>query len=259
MNESQPSKKPPVIYLPGLDGTGRLLYRQQELCDSYDVQCESYPQDRPQTYEELADTAAERFKSRRGTEPAVLLAESFGGAVGITFALRHPELVERIVFVNTFARYPRRGRILLAGWLGGWLPRKPAHPMTRRFRSLFFFPKEIPQSERNEWWSRTADVPLRAFGYRLKLISQLDLRPRLGEITQPALVLVSPNDRVVHPKAGRELARLLPQAKVLEIPVGHAAMVHPNVNVARLLKDPGYWEPASSAEMRSKSDEDRLA
>jgi len=230
-----------VLYLPGLDGTGRLLHRQDELFAEHDVLCESYPQDRPQTYEELADTAAAHLREKTGNRPAVLLAESFGGAVGMTFALRHAELVERIIFVNTFARFPARVRIRLAAFFGRCLPNKPSHPATRPLRSLFFFSKEIPKPERDEWWTRTEDVPMKAFGYRLRLIAALDLRERLAEITMPTVVIAAPDDRVVPPKAGRELAERLPHARLIEPRVGHAAMVHPSVNIAALLADRDYW------------------
>lgn len=233
--------KPPLIYLPGLDGTGRLLFRQTSLFDRYTVFCESYPQERPQTYEELADAAAETLRDR-ADRPAVVLAESFGGAVALTLALRHPELVERLLLINTFARFPARVLILVAAFLGRFFPRRPGPPASRPLRSRFFFAKDVPQDVRDAWWDRTADVPMRAFGRRLRMIARLDLRPQLAEIHQPALVLAAPNDRVVHPKAGRELARLLPRAHLIEPPAGHGAMVHPDVDVAALLAEPAYWE-----------------
>jgi pimeloyl-ACP methyl ester carboxylesterase len=238
--------RPQVVYLPGLDGTGRLLHRQSALHALYRVNCVSYPQDRFTTYEELADLGAERI--RAGGRPAVVLAESFGGAVALTLALRHPELVERLVLVNTFAWFPSRLFILLGATFGPYLPARPSPPRSRGLRGWFFFAPEIPAAERDEWWNRTSDVPMRGFGYRMRLIHGLDLRPRLGEVRQPALVLAAPNDRVVPCRAGRDLARRLPAARLLEPRVGHAALIHPSIDVARLLAEATHWPARSTAD-----------
>ena len=52
--------RPKLVYLPGIDGTGRLLFRQDRLFERFDVRCIGYPQDRPSTYPELAAMAALR-------------------------------------------------------------------------------------------------------------------------------------------------------------------------------------------------------
>jgi pimeloyl-ACP methyl ester carboxylesterase len=233
--------RPVLIYLPGLDGTGRLLHRQPALHAAYQVLCASYPQDRPHTYEQLAAAAAQHLEAASGGRPGVVLAESFGGAVGLLLALRRPDLVERLVLVNTFAYFPARWRIRLGALFGRFLPSRPSPPRTRRFRGRYFFSPDIPEAERTAWWERTAGVPMSAFGLRLPLIARLDLRPRLPEIDIPALVLTAPDDRVVPPAAGRELAGLLPRARLLELPVGHAALIHPRIDVDRLLAEPSYW------------------
>ncbi len=230
----------PLVYLPGLDGTGRLLHRQPALHQQYEVHCASYPQDHPSTYAQLAGLAI-RHLEKAG--PGVLLAESFGGAVALTAALARPELVRRMVLVNTFAYYPRQPVIRLAAWLGRWLPHRPSHPMTRGLRGVFFFPPDVSAPERAEWWDRTADVPMSAFGHRFPMIAALDLRERLPSIDVPTLVLAARNDRVVPPTAGKDLARRLPRARLIQPPVGHAALIHPLIDVARLLADAAYWPP----------------
>jgi pimeloyl-ACP methyl ester carboxylesterase len=227
-----------LIYLPGIDGTGRLLHRQPRLFEEYETHCVSYPQYEPATYDQLADLGAAALQESSGSKPGVVLAESFGGAVALTLALRRPDLVERLVLVNTFAFFPRRGIIKLASWFSPFLPAKPSHPATRGVRGMFFFAPDIPPAERAEWWTRTADVPLSAYGLRLPMIAGLDLRSRLAAIHVPTLVLASTNDRVVSPSAGRELARLLPRARLLQMAVGHAALIHPRVDVAEWLRSP---------------------
>jgi 3-oxoadipate enol-lactonase len=224
-----------LIYLPGLDGTGRLLHRQPRLYDEYEVTCVAYPQQPPATYEQLAELGVAALEASPGTRPGVVLAESFGGAVALTLALRRPELVERLVLVNTFAYFPRRPIIGLLAALGQWMPDRPSNPMTRSLRGLVFFGPDIPQPERDEWWRRTEDVPMSAFGWRLPMVAALDLRPRLASIEIPSLVFVAPNDLVVPPCAGHDLARRLPRARELQIRTGHAALIHPRVDIAQWL------------------------
>ncbi len=242
----QEAERPSLLYLPGLDGTGRLLHRQANLYQDYQVICLSYDQQAPQTYEAMADEGAARLFENGQGKPGVLLAESFGGAVALTLALRRPDLVERMVLCNTFAHFPRSLRLRLACALAPWMPKHPAHPGTRPLRGWFFFDREIPPQERLEWWERTADVPLKAFGYRLQMLFGLDLRPLLGSIEVPTLVIAAPNDRLVPVRCGRELAEGLPQARLIEPPVGHAALIHPQVNIAQLLADPALWTDATS-------------
>jgi pimeloyl-ACP methyl ester carboxylesterase len=239
-----PGARCPLVYLPGLDGTGRLLHRQPRLQADYAVHAVSYPQLSPSSYPELAALAVQHLE-RNG--PGILLAESFGGAVALTVALARPELVRQMVLVNTFAYFPRRLRIRAAAWLGRWLPNKPSHPLTRGVRGLFFFAPDIPAAERAQWWERTADVPMSAFGRRFRLIASLDLREQLSSIRIPTLVVAAPNDRVVPFTAGRELARLLPEAYLLEPRVGHAALIHPSLDVAALLAESAYWPSLSTA------------
>ena len=107
--------KLPVVYLPGIDGTGRLLYRQERLLADFDVKCLSYPQDDKHTYSDLVALGVEALEA---TGPGVVVAESFGGAVALLVALQRPDLVRRLVLVNTFARYPRRLFIDVAGLVG---------------------------------------------------------------------------------------------------------------------------------------------
>jgi pimeloyl-ACP methyl ester carboxylesterase len=221
------------VYAPGIDGTGRLLFRQTHLHETFDVRCVAYPQDRTHTYADLAALVIAELGRAGG---ATLLAESFGGAVALFAALERPELVHRLVLVNTFAHFPRRTYIGLLSLIGPYLPASPSHPISRPIRGPLFFARDVPAEDRRRWWDLTADVPMSAFGRRFELIRGLDLRPRLGEIRVPTLVLAAPNDHVVPPVAGRLLARRIPGATLIEPPAGHAAMVHPRVDMAEIIE-----------------------
>jgi pimeloyl-ACP methyl ester carboxylesterase len=224
-----------LVYLPGIDGTGRLLHRQPRLFEEYDVSCVSYPQYGPNTYDELVSLGEAKLPAEGG----VVLAESFGVAVALMLALKRPELVRHLVLVNGFAYYPRRPLIHLLASLGSYLPKRPSSSWTRSMRGILFFPPNTSKAEQDAWWDLTADVPMWAYGMRVALITTMDVRPRLRDVSCPTTVFVAPNDRIVPPPAGRLMAKRLPNVRLIEKPLGHAAMIHPDVDVARWLSDTG--------------------
>ncbi len=223
----------PLLYLPGIDGTGRLLYAQPRLHRHFHVTAMPYPQDEIHQYDGLLQQAIDNLTS---LGEATVLAESFGGAIGMMLALERPTRVSRLVLVNTFAWYPRRAWIGLAALVGRLFPERPPSRLWQPMRSYFTFGPGVPLEIREEWWRRTADVPLAVLGHRLRLIWSLDLRPRLGDISVPTWILAAPNDRIVPAVAGRRLALAVPSARLWQPRVGHAALVHPAVDVEAWLK-----------------------
>jgi len=114
-------------------------------------------------------------------------------------------------------------------------------PATRSLRGSFLRTRNS-EAEQNAWWDRTADVPMRAYGHRMRLL-RTSICCAIGEVHAPAWCFTSPNDWVVPAPAGRLLAKRLPRAKLLHpIPAGHAAMIDPRVDVAAWLKDERLWE-----------------
>lgn len=226
-----------LLFLPGIDGTGRLLRFQPRVFEEYEVDCVAYPQDQATTYRELAQLGIEALEGSPGRLPGVIVTESFGGGVALILTSQRPDLVERLVLINTFAYFPRRSIINLLNWLAPFLPARPNHSATRCIRDRLFFAPEVAADRRDAWWNAVDDVPMSTYGLRFQMIAGLDVRPILPAIDKPALVLAAANDRVVRPTGGRFLARRLPRARLLQSPVGHAAFVHPRVDVVRWLAD----------------------
>ena len=233
----------PLVYLPGLDGSAELLFMQEEeLAARYRVLKVPWRTEPPFGVEDLASDVTAALDAA-GVDRATVVAESFGGTVGLHFALTRPERVERLVLVNTFAWYPNR---LLAHWgrlFAMVTPRPVVHAMRILVDTPVLMLEGVPAHARRRFFEVAYAQPLAAYRQRLEIVESVDLRDRLGEISVPTLVVTCDNDRVVWPEAGRLLADRIPGARLRLLPHrGHAVLLTPGVSLLRLLEE---WSVAS--------------
>jgi proline iminopeptidase len=172
-----------------------------------------------------------------GLDRPVLLGHSAGGFVALHAVLRHPGAVGGLVLCNTTATLAGepdpdaptlRGRAgpeaaaVAARLFGGDLSPATAAAFERLVAPHYAAPGH-------------EDVPARLFPlspvnaeiahhFFTNLAAAYDLRPRVGEITVPALVVAGAHDWVCPPSASRTLAAGLPRATLCVLPdAGHFA------------------------------------
>ena len=95
---------PLFVYLPGMDGTGKLLQTQSDLLvANFDLRCLAIRTDNYSTWQDLArDTAkliALELESKTNKE-VYLCGESFGGCLALKTALAAPHLINSLILVN---------------------------------------------------------------------------------------------------------------------------------------------------------------
>ncbi len=223
---------PAFVYVCGIEGSGKLFYKQAEdLARDHTVV--AFPLRRegrysmPRLVEDLAGVIREAGGGR-----ATVLGESFGGLLTMATALEHPEMFERMILVNTFPHFAERLKIH-AGCLlfRAFYPMLKAH-RTRTAHRVLFSP-DVDDEDRRLFREHTRDVGREGYVSRMCIIRDTDLRPRLGEIQTPALVVAGTADRLLDSvRAGRLMASSLPRArlKLLE-GTGHTALLSGRVRV----------------------------
>ena len=232
--ESQSGDGPALVYVPGIDGTGRLLLGQEPvLAESFHVCCLAYRGTAKEpggaTYEALAASVWQALAESGLEGPVLLLAESFGGAVALHAAMLAPDRVRALILVNSFAHYSKRWSLRLGRWLLPFIPAAWYAFGRRRFGPRAMFGKlRDPDVKRRFQEFRSGGVP-EGMQARLAMIAGLDLRPRLAEITSPVLLVVSERDRVVAARrAAAEMAAGLTRVSVRHIRnAGHIVLPFP--------------------------------
>jgi 3-oxoadipate enol-lactonase len=239
-------QRTPIVYLAGLDGTGELLFKQAPgLARSYRVITFRSRDYGPFTYEDLADDLA-AIIGEAGEKRAVILGESFGGTVALAFALRHPEMVERLVVVNSFPRFHKRIRINLAVWAARLVPFRLLWPFRFAASLLGLYADGVSREDRRRFFAAIRTVTKEGYTRRLELIREADLEARLSEIKSPALFIAGEKDLLVPSvKEARRMSARMPNANVKIIKgAGHACLMGSRVRLAEIIAE---WVAAESA------------
>jgi len=168
-----------------------------------------------------------------GFNKATVLGESFGGLLTMAAALVHPELIERIILVNTFARFHDRKKINAGVALYSILPYSWIRAYRGRTAGENLFDTDAPEEVKLAYRQRTREAATPGYLSRLKIVRDIDLRRRLSQIKQPALVVAGVEDSFLPSvDSAKEISREIPRAKLKLLEgVGHAAMLSPRVRV----------------------------
>jgi 3-oxoadipate enol-lactonase len=230
---------PLLIYIAGLDGTGQLFFKQApSLSRSYRVVTYRSRDDGKFTYDDLTDDVAWIIRSL-GEERATVLGESFGGTVALSFALRHPEMVERLVVVNSFPRFRKRIRIKLAALLASLLPFQALWPVRSAANTLGLYADGVGGEDRRRFFEVIRTVKGEGYARRLQLISEFDVEDRLTEIQAPTLFIAGGKDKLIESaRESRAMAARMPNARVRIVEgAGHALLLGGRARVAEILRE----------------------
>jgi pimeloyl-ACP methyl ester carboxylesterase len=229
----------PVILVPGMDGTGLLFYRQVPLlARSYRVITYAL-RDTAATMDVLVSDLARIIDT---VEPiarrAIIVGESFGGALALSFALARPEQVSRLVILNSFPYFAPQRRLRLAAVGLGALP-WGAMGLVRRLTAFRLHSPHTHRQEIDLFMELTARASRGGYINRLKLLMQYDVRHRLHELRAPTLFLAADRDHLVPSVAqARYMAARVPGSmlRVLE-GHGHICLIAPDIDLEALLNE----------------------
>ena len=230
---------PLLIFISGLDGTGQLFFKQSPaLARSFRVVTYRSRERGQFTYEDLADDVAAIIEDI-GEERATIVAESFGGGVALTFALRHPQMIDRLVVINSFPRFRNRLQIKLGAWLASVLPFPSLWPLRKAACILGLWADGVTKEDRRRFFAAIKTVEGEGYARRLQLIRDLNVERQLSQIQAPTLFIAAEKDRLIRSvREARRMAERIPRANVRIIKgAGHACLLGNRVHLAEILAE----------------------
>jgi pimeloyl-ACP methyl ester carboxylesterase len=175
-------------------------------------------------------------------ERAHVVGVSVGAEVSMLLAALNPSRVERLTVISaTDYTTPEmradaaEGRVLAQSdpaelfrrvarktWSAAWLAAQPPDSIEQRARAMAALPPPF--------FAGAAAI--------LALLETLDLRPHLGKVESPTLVIGGENDEVFPPEHSRAIAAAIPNARLEIVPnVGHGLLFECAERVIALLAE----------------------
>jgi pimeloyl-ACP methyl ester carboxylesterase len=248
---------PLFVFLPGMDGSGKLLRVQTEgLEKEFDIRCLAIPPDDLASWEELAEQVVALVRTELDGDyerPVYLCGESFGGCLAMQVALRSHRLSKgnllplfhRIILVNPASSLNRRPWMWWGSQLTDLLP-SPLYRLSCVGLLPFLAALErIRDSDRQALIGAMMAVTPRTSNWRLSLLRNFYIADdQLQQMTQPVLIVASGSDRLLPSVAEAEyLGGILPHAKFHILPFsGHACLLETDVNLYEILKGSGFLD-----------------
>lgn len=169
---------------------------------------------------EVADMAADALAlaDELGLDSFHLVGLSMGGAIAQQIALAAPQRVRTLTLVVTYAGWGRLGRDKAAMWIRDAADRSREERIDELL--MLVLSEETYENERLIGFLRQVMLdnpnPQRPDGFARQLAASRrhDARDRLGELGMPVHVVGAEQDILVPVWKSRELARLVPDAKL---------------------------------------------
>ncbi|WP_241068779.1 alpha/beta fold hydrolase [Achromobacter insuavis] len=207
-----------LVLLPGMDGTGDLFDPLLSALPAAPPPLVlRYPAREPLDYPALEQRVRQALPAQA---PFVLLAESFSGPLGAAIAAAPPPNLRGLVLCASFVRAPHP-RLGLARPLASWLP---VTLLPRAVLHHLLLGRHGTPALRAALDQAVAQVAPAVMRARLKAVMDADQTTAFAGVRMPLLYLQARHDRVVPPAAAALVARLAPQARIVDIDAPHCLL-----------------------------------
>lgn len=245
---------PLFVFLPGMDGSGKLLQTQTECLEkAFDIRCLAIPADDLNDWDILSAHVVDLIKAELKSRPqqtVYLCGESFGGCLTLKVAVRSPQLFDRVILINPASSFARRPLLHWGAQLLPWMP-----DLIYRGTALALLPflvawRKVEKDDRRALLHEMRSVPPKSVGWRLSLLGEFDVSDdELSQLDRPVLILAGEVDRVLPSvEEAERLMKRLPNAKRVLLPQsGHACLLEADLNLYDILHENDFL----SADARS--------
>lgn len=185
--------------------------------------------------EDLADDLVRLLDALGLTSPVAIVGSALGCAVALLFAARHPQRVSAVVAMSPVTEVPAVRRLSLLG-IADRMEREGLRSMVdtslaTSYPAALIDDLEVFQQFRARWMSNDSA----SFALLYRMLADLDVRPALGLVRCPVLVIAGLRDALRPAELSKDVAAQIPGAELLHLAAGHFMHVQSAAPVAAAL------------------------
>ena len=249
----QPTKPKPdlplFIFLPGMDGTGKLLHKQiPQLTRVFDIRCLNIPLDDRSNWNTLTARAIASIKAelaRNQKRLVYICGESFGGCLALNIAVKAPRLIDRLILVNPASSFKQQPWLQWGSFLTQSMPRWFYPASVLSILPFLASLGRISPEDRQALINNMKSVPQQTSAWRLELLQSFDLETtRLRQLQKPALVIAGAADLLLPSvKEAEFLVKHLPKSRFVVLPnSGHACLLETDIDLLEILREQHFLD-----------------
>ena len=206
----------------------------------------------PYTFEQFVDDLEAFRRHFCGDRRMILIGGSFGGMIALTYAVRHPHGLSRLILRGTAASHHHEAEAIenfkarlhkatsaSIGMVHKMFSDQVVDDTELRLIWLALMPLYYEKFDPDAALERTRTLQLHAETHNALFAGKnYDLRAELGTIEVPTLVVVGEHDWICPASQSREMAAGIPGARLLVVPqANHAVHIEKNAEVLQAIRE----------------------
>jgi pimeloyl-ACP methyl ester carboxylesterase len=231
---------PLFVFFPGMDGTGRLFYKQiDRLAAKFDIRCLAIASDDLTDWRGLVDRSLQFITTELSQgRQLYLCGESFGACWAMQVAGQLSQQIDKLVLINPASSFVRLPWLTEGSALSSLLPDNMYPLSTRILASFLTNADRVTPEDRQNLIDAMLSVRPQTAAWRLSLLRQFQIDTILPAIVDiPAVLIAGEHDRLLPSVLEvRFLHQQLPKSKTMLLPFsGHACLLEEDTNLADLV------------------------
>lgn len=234
-------KKPLFIYLPGMDGSGKLLENQRDLQHNFEVRCLHFAHDRASNWQELIKPLIHLLKKeidRKMYSRIYLCGESFGACIALKLVEKIPYFFDRVILVNSASSFYRRSWLNFGTYITSMMSDTIYNGATFLLFPFLAKISAVAPSQRKTLLNTLQSLHPLTVSNRIKLLNQFHLNPdKIKQFSQPVLIIASGEDNLLPSlEEAQRLKQFFPHSFINILPYsGHCCLLEKEINLRKIM------------------------